>query len=64
MNRNIDNERNEFKNSNTYILTKSDFLPPYDDRLYDFGIEDVPNGDSYNEYVKEFWELYEEELFD
>ena len=46
-----------------YVLTERDFYPPIDNRLHDLGIEDVLGGDTYDEYLKEFWELYEDELY-
>lgn len=60
MNRNIENNSVEYG----FTLTEIDFVTPYDDRIHNPGIEDIAYGDSYDEYVKEFWELYEEELFD
>lgn len=46
------------------ILTEKDFYPPEDDRLHSFGIDDVPGGDSYDDYLKYFWRTYGNELFD
>lgn len=52
------------KDTYTNVLTEYDFYPPCDTRLHCSGIEDVNGGNSYDEYLMEFWELYEEELFD
>ena len=46
------------------ILTEKDFYPPADDRVHSCGIDDVPGGDCYDEYLKYFWGTYGYELFD
>ena len=51
--------------ANEYIeLRESDLYPPFDDRLHTFGIDDIDGGDSYDDYVKWFWEEYEHEIYD
>jgi hypothetical protein len=52
------------RNTDRDILTEQSFYPPFDDRFHCLGIEDVPNGDTYDEYLEDFWKLYENELFD
>ena len=44
-------------------LTEEDFYPIPDDRFHSCGIDDIPDGDNYLEFAKEFYELYEEDLF-
>lgn len=44
-------------------LEESDFYPPKDGRLYCSGIDDVLGGDSFDDYAKEFWELYENDIY-
>lgn len=45
-------------------LVESDFYPPLDDRMHTFEIDDIDGGDSYNDYVRWFWEEYEHEIYD
>ena len=47
-----------------YELTEKDFFPPKDTRLYQSGVEDINGGDNFDDYAKEFFDLYEKELFD
>ena len=49
---------------NCYELTEIDFYPPEDTRLYQSGIEDIEDGDNFEEYVEYFWDMYEDELYD
>lgn len=44
-------------------LKESDFCPPEDGRMYCSGIDDVPGGDCFDDYVKEFWEFYENDIY-
>lgn len=57
------NEHSVLAQNGHYTLTERDFYPPSDNRLHHLGIEDIPGGDTYDEYLKEFWELYEDELY-
>lgn len=45
------------------VLTEEDFYPIPDDRFHSCGVDDIPDGDNYLEFAKEFYELYEEDLF-
>lgn len=49
---------------NNYVLTEKDFYPPEDTRLYNSCIEDIDNGDNYDDYAKWFYDNYENEIFD
>ena len=51
-------------NENRNELNDKSFYPPVDERMHDIGIEDISNEYTYDDYLKEFWELYEKELFD
>lgn len=46
------------------VLKEEDFYPVPDDRMRFCGIDDIPGGDNYAEFAEEFYELYEEDLFD
>lgn len=48
----------------SYELTEKDFYPPNDTRLYYSNIEDIINGDNFDDYVEYFYDQYEDELFD
>ena len=49
---------------NGYVeITERDFYPPYDDRLYCSGIDDIEDGDCYDCYVEYFWENYENDIY-
>ena len=63
-NENISDQQSLNSLSNFYELSEKDFYPPEDKRTYDSNIRDIKGGDSYDEYVKWFFETYEEELFD
>lgn len=60
------NSGNQTNNFDLYdcVLTEEDFYPIPDDRMHLCGIDDIPCGDCYFEFAKEFYELYEEDLFD
>ena len=45
-------------------LNEKSFYPPADERLHDIGIDDISSEYTYDDYLSEFWELYEKELFD
>ena len=47
-----------------YRITEKDFYPPEDTRLYESGIEDIDDGDNFDDYVKWFYNNYEHEIFD
>ena len=46
------------------VLEDNDFYPVPDDRIHFCGIDDIPDGDNYDEFAEEFYELYGEDLFD
>lgn len=45
-------------------LSEKDFYPPEDKRVFKSGVEDINNGDNFEDYSKWFYENYEDELFD
>ena len=45
-------------------LTERDFYPPKDTRVIKSGVSDIYGGDRFEDYVEEFYEEYESELFD
>ena len=57
----IKNKNNKSKN---YELTEKDFSTPEDTRLFHSGIEDIDNGDNFEDYASWFYENYEHEIFD
>lgn len=44
-------------------IQESDFYPPEDGRLYRSGVDDVPDGDCFDGYAREFWEFYEDDIY-
>lgn len=51
--------------SNFNNITKKDFYPPQDERVFRSGVLDVPfGGDSYEDYSKWFYNNYSDDLFD
>ena len=54
----------EYLDENFPVLTEEDFYPPEDDRTHSIGIDDVPGGDRYYDYLKYFWNTYGNELLD
>lgn len=54
----------EYLDLNYPVLTEEDFYPILDNRIHWCGIDDVPGGDTYFEFAEEFYELYEDNLFD
>ena len=51
-------------NLNNYVLTEKDFYPPEDKRIYRSGVNDIVDGDNFDDYAKWFYDNYEDELFD
>jgi hypothetical protein len=47
-----------------YEITEKDFYPPEDTRLYNSYIEDIYDGDNFDDYIKWFYECYGDEIFD
>ena len=43
--------------SNNEILSKEDFYPPADDRVWESYIEDIEDGDNFADYCKYFFRL-------
>lgn len=46
-----------------FELDEKSFYPPDDDRLCCSGIDDIEGGDNYEDYVKWFWDEYEDEIY-
>lgn len=51
------------KNKITYnnVLSEKDFYPPEDNRVLKSNIYDIYKGDTFAEYAKEIFDLYESE---
>ena len=47
-----------------YVLSEIDFYPPPDTRNFRSGINDIHNGDNYDDFVDAFYNLYYNDLFD
>ena len=60
----MDNDRINKLSDEDYELTEKDFYPPMDTRLYYSCIDDIIDGDNFEEYIKYFYENYEDEIFD
>ncbi|MBR5604287.1 MAG: hypothetical protein IKW51_08810 [Bacteroidales bacterium] len=60
----INNLQKSKRNSSYYELTEKDFYPPKDTRCYKSGVQDIKGGDNFADYAKEFFDEYEDELFD
>lgn len=45
-------------------LTEEDFYPPPDERYLKSGVEDIRDGDCFEEYITYFFQEYGEEMFD
>ena len=52
------------KSTDCYILCEKDFYPPEDTRTYESLIEDIEDGDNFDDYAKMFFKCYEKEIFD
>ena len=46
------------------LLTEEDFYPPPDERYLKSGVEDIRDGDCFEEYITYFFQEYGEEMFD
>jgi hypothetical protein len=55
---------NKYYLKNYHEITEKDFYPPEDTRLYNSGIDDINDGDNFDDYSKWFYDNYEYELFD
>lgn len=44
-------------------LTESDFYPPSDNRVFKSYIDDINDGDNFNDYCKYIFSIYEEEEY-
>lgn len=47
-----------------YEITEKDFYPPEDKRFFYSGVEDIPYGDNFLDYINWFYENYEIDIFD
>lgn len=55
----------QFKlNLDNYVLTEKDFYPPEDKRVYRSGVDDIIDGDNFEDYAQWFYDNYEDEIFD
>lgn len=52
----------KFRNR-TYKLKEEDFYPPEDTRTWRSGVKDIPLGDTFEEYFRWFYEVYDD-IFD
>lgn len=63
-----DNKKHQVKIVHKYykypVLSEKDFYPPSDDRIFTSGVDDMPDGDSFREYVKDFFRYYEDNYWD
>ena len=46
------------------LLMEEDFYPPPDRRYLKSGVEDIRDGDCFEEYITYFFQEYGEEMFD
>ena len=46
------------------LLMEEDFYPPPDRRYLKSGVEDIRDGDCFEEYITYFFDEYGEEMFD
>lgn len=46
------------------LLTEEAFYPPPDERCLKSGVEDIRDGDCFEEYITYFFDEYGEEMFD
>ena len=59
------NDTDRINSLNLYHeISEKDFYPPEDNRLYQSWINDIRNGDNFSDYVKWFYSMYENEIFD
>ena len=61
---NIDSLKRQQNLKSYYEITEEDFYPPEDTRLFQSGIEDIDDGDNFDDYSKWFYSNYEDEIFD
>lgn len=61
---NIDKLSKQKNLKSYYEITEKDFYPPEDSRLYQSGIDDIEDGDNFEDYSKWFYNNYENEIFD
>lgn len=45
------------------LLTEKDFYPPTDNREFKSGIQDIPYGDKFRDYVEDYFENYCEDIY-
>lgn len=56
-------QQNKKKILDYYELTEEDFYPPEDKRTFHSGVRNIHGGDNFEDYIKYFYELYEDEIF-
>ena len=54
----------QIKELNKYVLSDKDFYPPEDNRCFKSGVEDINDGDTFEDYARWFYGNYSEYLFD
>lgn len=59
------NKHRESNNDYIYYneLNEKDFYPPEDNRLYIACVDDIDDGDNFDDYAVWFWETYEDEIY-
>ena len=60
----LQKQNKKIKRNSYRELTEKDFYPPEDTRYYKSGVQDITGGDNFADYAKEFFDEYEDELFD
>ena len=53
--------KNNVKKLKEYKLSEEDFYPPEDTRILHSGVEDIDDGDNFNDYLKYFFSTYYDE---
>lgn len=54
----------KYETKSYYEITEEDFYPAQDDRIYMSNVEDISNGDNYEDYSEYFFSNFENDLFD
>lgn len=45
------------------LLDEEDFYPPEDNRIYHSGIDDIKDGNNFNDYARDFYDMLSEDGF-
>lgn len=54
-------EHHSYSNRSNFYLTKSDFYPPSDDRMWESNLEDIRDGDNFIDYCQYIFGVLKEE---